>query len=236
MKKRLCSLSAITVISILLIASFSLSSCKSTSSFESTAQEYDYALHYALENANESAISTLYFRITETDSFLPSSLSFIKEKASNIPGMDKLLSEWTAYMTSYTLQWFESLRTYLNNLASSMTFENPVETVKLGDDSVSKAFEAAFKQTVKLCLEQNLENIGLSKWEEIAAQYKAWVETSKVLFDEDNPALEDVDIRSELADYTCNLYFSSLQEAEILLRTTPDPNADETVAKVFGLD
>ena len=221
---------------ILILASFFLVACKSTSNFDNTAEEYDYALHYALETANESAITTLYFKITQTSAFLPESLSFIKENASKIPGMDKLLAEWTSYMSSYAMNWFEDLRSYLNGLVSKMTFENPIETVKAGDASASKAFQATYGEALRLCLEQNLENIGLEKWDELVKQYRAWVETSKILFDEDNPKLEEVDIKKELASYTCNLYFSSLEDAEILLRTTPDPNADKTVSKVFGLD
>ena len=221
---------------LLILASFLFVSCKTTSNFDSTAEEYDYALHYALETANESAITTLYFKITQTDAFLPEDLSFIKENASKIPGMNKLLLEWTNYMSSYAMEWFEYLRTYLNELVSSMTFENPVETVKLSDDSASRAFEEAFGSTIESYLEQNLENIGLEKWEDLVVQYRAWVETNKILFDEDDTALEDVDIRAQLASYTCSLYFSSLQAAEVLLRTTPDPNADKTVSKVFGLD
>lgn len=221
---------------ILILASFLFVSCKTTSNFDSTAEEYDYALHYALETANESAITTLYFKITQTDAFLPESLSFIKENASKIPGMNKLLLEWTNYMSSYAMEWFEYLRTYLNELVSSMTFENPVETVKLSDDSASRAFEETFGSTIESYLEQNLENIGLEKWEDLVVQYRAWVETNKILFDEEDTALEDVDIRVQLASYMCSLYFSSLQAAEVLLRTTPDPNADKTVSKVFGLD
>ena len=224
------------LITILILVSFSLTSCITTSTFESTAEEYDYALHYALEKANESAITTLFFKITQTDAFLPDSLSFIKDNANNIPGMNKLLSEWTTYMASYTMDWFEYLRSYLNELVSAMTFASPIETVLASDDSASKAFEQAFGNEIKNTLTENLENIDLEKWEEIVTQYRAWVETNKILFDDDNTPLEDVDIRSELASYTCNLYFSSLQAAEVLLRTTPDPNADKTVSKVFGLD
>ncbi len=228
-KKRLFLITTILLMFILV-------ACKTTEGFENTAEEYDFALHYALEKANESAITTLFFKITETDAFLPNNLSFIKANANSIPGMNKLLSEWTSYMTGYTMDWFEYLRTYLNSLVSAMTFTNPVETVMAGDDSASKAFEQAFGNEIRNTLTENLENIGLEKWEEIVTQYNAWVETSKVLFDEDATPLEEVDIKKELADYTCNLYFSSLQAAEVLFRTTPDPNADETVAKVFGLD
>lgn len=222
------------LISLLVISI--LVSCSSTATFEDETEEYDYALHYALSSSNENAISNLYFKITDTTSFLPLSLNFIADKASQIPGMPKLLSEWTSYMSSYTLQWFEELKTYLNSLVNEMSFENPIETVNKSDCSASEDFEETYKAEIKAYIKQNLEKAKLSKWDEIETQYKAWVETRMVLFDENNTPLEDVDLLEDLADYTCNLYFSSLKEFETLLRTTPDPNADETVSKVFGLD
>lgn len=213
-----------------------LVSCASTINFEDETEEYDYALHYALNSANESAISTLYFKVTQAISFLPTSLSFVQYNASEIPGMTKLLSEWTSYMNTYSLQNFEDVRTYLNTTVSEMTFETPIELVEKSNDSASVAYETAFGTEIKLYIRQKLNNVDLSKWEEVTTQYKAWVETRKVLFDEDIMQIGEIDLLDELANYICDLYFKSLKEAEILLRTTPDPNADETVSKVFGLE
>ena len=221
---------------ILLLMVLVLGSCATKTTFEDETEEYDYALHYALNNSNESAISSLYFKITQAECFLPTNLSFIQDAASEIPGMPKLLSQWTDYMNLYSMQWFENLRSYLNNLASSMVFTDPVATVRQSEDSASVAFETAYREEIKTYIRQNLKDIDLSKWEELTSQYKAWVETRKVLFGEENVQLEDIDILEELATYICDLYFTSLKSSEVLLRTTPDPNADKTVSKVFGLN
>lgn len=225
--------------STLLLATMALAflvSCATSITFEDETEEYDYALHYALNSSNESAISTLYFKVTEASSFIPASLTYIQDNASQIPGMSKLLAEWTAYMNAYSLQRFEDVRTHLNATASAMAFENPIDLVSQSDASASVAYEAAFGAEIKLYLRQELNDVNLSKWEEVAAQYRAWVETRKVLFDEDNVQLEEINILDELAEHISSLYFASLKEAEILLRTTPDPNADKTVSKVFGLE
>ena len=214
----------------------SLVSCATKSSFEDETEEYDYALSYALSSANESAISNLYFKITQSSCFLPDSLAFLQNSASEIPGIPKLLSEWTTYMNSYNLQWFEDLRSYLNSLSNAMVFSDPIEIVAQSDDSASTNFENIYGEEIKIYVRQNLSKVDLSKWEELKSQYKAWVETRKVLFDEDNTQLENVDLLEEIANYICNLYFTSLKASEVLLRTTPDPNADETVSKVFGLN
>lgn len=221
---------------LLTLLFFCASSCASTFSFETEAEEYDYALHYALDNSNESAISTLYFKVTQSTCFLPTNLSFIQDNASQIPGMTKLLTEWTSYMNSYSLQRFEEVRTYLNTTVSSVTFENSIELVSQSNDSASVTFETAFGEEIKLYIRQKLSDVDLSKWKEVATQYKAWAETRNILFDEDNIKLEEIDLLDELADYICNLYFKSLKDSEILLRTTPDPNLDKTISKVFGLE
>ncbi len=235
MKRRQSFKLFILILSLTLLTFF-VSSCASSINFESEAEEYDYALHYALDNSNESAISTLYFKVTQSTCFLPTSLSFIQENATQIPGMSKLLADWTSYMNSYTLQRFEDVRTYLNTVVSSMTFENPIELVSQSDDSASVSFEAVFSAEIKLYIRQNLNDVDLSKWNEVASQYKAWAETRKVLFNEDNTELGEINLLDELADHICNLYFKNLKDAEILLRTTPDPNLDKTISKVFGLE
>ena len=231
MKRRLY----LQILSLLIIL-VSLSSCRSASAFGNSSEECDYALHYALERANESVITDLYFKITQTEAFLPKKLSFINEKATEIPGMKKLIAEWAEYMNNYTMQWFEGFRSYVQKLVSNMIFEDPVEIVGLSEDSASQAFETAFGSEIKLYIQQNLEAVDLTKWEEIATQYKAWVTTNKVLFDTEEPQLEELDIIEALAQDMSDLYFSSLKEAEILFRTTPDPNADKTVSKIFGLE
>ncbi len=139
-------------------------------------------------------------------------------------------------MNSYSLQRFEEVRTYLNTTVSSVTFENSIELVSQSNDSASVTFETAFGEEIKLYIRQKLSDVDLSKWKEVATQYKAWAETRNILFDEDNIKLEEIDLLDELADYICNLYFKSLKDSEILLRTTPDPNLDKTISKVFGLE
>lgn len=221
---------------ICLICSFLLTSCTTVKKFNSSKEECDYALHYVLEKANESTMSSFFFRITETEIFLPDNLNFINENANQIPGMKKLLDNWTISMRTYTLDWFEGFKTLTGSLTEQIIFENPESLVLESDFSAAQTMENAYKERILSYVKTVLANADLSKWENVAAQYNAWVKVRKTLFDEDVQSLEGVDIVNDMASYICELYFEDLKAAETLERTTPNPNADTTVAKVFGLE
>jgi len=236
MKKRFVLKSSICALVLITIVSLFLSSCSTTKKFETTQEECDYALHYVLEKANESTLSTFFFRITEIELFLPSNLSFIAQNANVIPGMPKLLNEWTKEMQTSTLDWFEGFATLTQTLVKETTFEDPEKLVITNDYSASLILEKNYRDRILAYIQTMLTSADKTKWNEIATQYEAWVKTRKILFDIDEPTLEGSNIVTNMAEYICNLYFEDLKTAESLLRTTPDPNANAVVAKVFGLD
>ena len=221
---------------LLIILLFFFSSCSTTKKFETTKEECDYALHYVLEKANESTLSTFFFRISETELFLPENLNFIAQNAEEIPGMQKMLEEWTKEMQAYTLDWFEGFASLTETLVSETIFENPEKLVVANDTSASMTMEEISREEILSYIQTQLNSADKTKWDEIATQYNAWVQIRNVLFEIDERQLENIDIASNLAESICNLYFEDLKLKESLLRTTPDPNADSIVSKVFGLD
>ncbi len=224
------------MLAILLLCSFMLTSCSTARKFDSSKEECDYALHYVLEKANESTMSSFFFRITETNVFLPNDLSFIVENANQIPGMKRLLDNWTLSMRTYTMDWFEGFKTLTSTLANQITFEDPEATVKESDFSATETMEKIYKERILSYIRTVLTSADLSTWEDVATQYDAWAKVRKTLFDEDVKPLENTNIVNDMASYICELYFEDLKTAETLERTTPNPNADPTVAKVFGLE
>lgn len=228
-------IAAIVLTVAMLIVSLAVS-CTTTTTFNGSQEECDYALHYVLDKANEETMSKLFFRITETQTFLSDDLSFILQHADEIPGMHKLLDEWTQSMSHYTLNWFEGFTTYVTALAKDIQFDDPQEMVRESDFSAATTMESVYGETILSYVKTTLEGADLTKWDEVAAQYNAWTRTHKALYGEENPTLEDVDLVDDMAAYIVRLYFEDLKASETLLRTTPDPNADPTVAKVFGLD
>lgn len=230
---KLCAAIAMAVTMAIAILA---SSCTTTTTYTGSAEECNYALHFVLGKANESTVSKLFFRITQTSSFLPDSLYFITRNADEIPGIRKLLDDWSQSISEYTMDWFEGFKGYVNSLVSDITFLDPERMVHESDESAAEAMESAYGEAILDYVGKTLARADLSKWDDVMAQYDAWVTTQKALYGKENPSLDDVDLVGELSEYICGLYFDELRTAESLLRTTPDPNADPTVSKVFGLD
>lgn len=225
----------IAVIALALLTATLATSC-ATTTFNGSQKECDYALHYVLDKANESTLSKLFFRITETQTFISDDLSFILQHADEIPGIRKLLDEWTQSISRYTLDWFEGFTTYTTSLAKGLQFDDPQKMVLESDFSAALTMESVYGESILSYVKTTLKGADLTKWDEVAAQYNAWTKTRSVLYGEENPSLGEVDIVDDMAAYISMLYFEDLKASETLLRTTPDPNADPTVAKVFGLD
>lgn len=226
----------VLVVALAILTALLFASCTTTQDPYSSQEECDYALHYMLEKANENTISKLFFRITAAQTFLPDDLGFIAQSADSIPGLPKLLDEWTEYIGEYTMDWFEGFTVYVTSLAKDIHFDDPQSMVLESDYSAAQTMESVYKESVLSYVKTTLAGADLTKWNEVAVQYNAWTKTRKALYGEENPALGDVDLVDDMASYICRLYFDDLKSAETLLRTTPDPQADPIVAKVFGLD
>lgn len=164
---------------VLLLCSFMLISCSTVRKFDSSKEECDYALHYVLEKANESTMSSFFFRITETNVFLPDNLNFILESSNQIPGMKKLLDNWTLSMRVYSLDWFEGFKTLIGSLAQQVVFDNPEFLVQESDFSAAQTMEDVYKERILSYIKTVLTNADLSKWEDIAIQYNSWVKVQK---------------------------------------------------------
>lgn len=223
------------VLTVAMLVAALTASC-TTTAFNGSQEECDYALHYVLDKANENTLSKLFFRITETQTFVSDDLSFILQHADEIPGIRKLLDEWTQSMSRYTLDWFEGFTTYTTSLAKGLRFDDPQKMVLESDFSAALTMESVYGESILSYVKTTLKGADLTKWDEVAAQYNAWTKTRMAMYGEKNQSLGEVDIVDDMAAYISMLYFEDLKASETLLRTTPDPNADPTVAKVFGLD
>ena len=85
----------------------------------------------------------------------------------------------------------------------------------------------------------SIVGLDLDYWRQAVTQYNAWVNTRAVLSGQEAKVLPSGQSDEELLDifaaHLADLYFKYLSSAEVMIRTTPDPEMDQTAARVLGL-
>ena len=216
-------------------------SCKSTGKAESfTDEQYDYALHLVLNQAQSKAISDLFKQFNEFNaSMVPGRYSEIERLRDNIPGMDLLIRQWTESSSLLLLQGYGYFTDHIEKLKSRVTFKDPKTLLEAGDDSVSRYYGSLYLDDVARMFSQSIQSMDFSTWRKILIQYNAWAATRNRLYDEDNDLLDQEISSDELITvfsyHLANLFFKQVAASESLIRTTPDLSMDSVEAMVLGL-
>ena len=89
-------------------------SCRSTGNEDPfTDEQYDYALHLVLNQAQSKATTDLFKQFNEfNESMVPEQYSEIELHRSDIPGMDLLIRQWSEASTLFILQVFGQFTDY----------------------------------------------------------------------------------------------------------------------------
>ena len=230
-----------SLILLLLFVFFIMVSCSSTSKTgEFTDDEYAFTARLVLEKARDQAFLNLFRSLNGfKESMIPSSCSFIKEQSAQIPGMDRLIRQWSRSATSFILPLYERFTTYTAGLLSVLEIDSPRTLVKSGDTAISDYCRTNLREEMADAIAGNLYGLDFSLWNKISSQYEAWYASRKLVYSEDIPYLKPVFTEKETAEllslHLADLFFSYLGKAEALIHTTPDPDMDETAAKILGL-
>lgn len=216
------------------IVILSLVSCKSTGSTLSEEQ-CQYAMRLALSKAQERTLSELFKTISSEQNGVPLQFSFIPENKDQIPGMDYLLQNWSAYFRDYSLNCLDDFSSLTNALVNNIYFSDALSLVSQDPQSGSNLFMTKYQTEVLTFFQDFMKNIDTSSWDKVTSHYNAWISTRALLGDYDAPSLPATDIRQALALMFSEMYFNTLSHQEELFRTTPDPYSDDIAAQVFGL-
>ena len=234
--KRMANLILLIVLTALISVS-----CKSTGKVESfTDEQYDYALHLVLDQAQSKAISDLFKQFNEFNaSLIPDRYSEIERCRDDIPGMDLLIRRWTEYSSLFILQGYGSFTDYAEKLKGKVSFNDPKALLEEGEDSVSRYYSSLHLDDVAREISKSIRDIDYSTLRKALIQYNAWASTRNRLYDEDIELL-DTEIGNEeltevFAYHLAGLFFGHLAASESLIRTTPDLSMDSVEAMVLGL-
>ena len=216
-------------------------SCKSTGKAESfTDEQYDYALHLVLDQAQSKATSDLFKQFNEFNaSMIPGRYSEIEKRRDDIPGIDLLIRQWSESSSLFILQVYGSFTDYMEKLKNKVSFNDPKALLEAGDDSVSRYYSSLHLDDVAQVISRSIRDIDFTTLRKALVQYNAWASTRNRLYDEDNE-LFDAEIGNDelielLAYHLASLFFRHMAASESLIRTTPDLSMDSVEAMVLGL-
>ena len=231
---------AILILLIVLSALIAVS-CRSTGTAESfTEEQYDYALHLVLGQAQSKATSDLFKQFNEFNaSLIPGRYSEIEKRKDDIPGMNLLIRQWTEASSLFLLQGYGYFTDHVEKLKDRVSFKDPKSLLEAGDDSVSRYYSNLYLEDIALMLSRYIQTMDFSTLRKALIQYNAWASTRNRLYDEDNE-LMDADIGNDelievFAHHLASLFFKHLAASESLIRTTPDLSMDSVEAMVLGL-
>ena len=216
-------------------------SCKSTGKAESfTDEQYDYALHLVLNQAQSKASSDLFKQFNEFNaSMVPGRYSEIERLRDNIPGMDLLIRQWTESSSLFLLQGYGYFTDHVEKLKSRVSFKDPKAMLEAGDDSVSRYYSSLYLDDIALMISRYIQTMDFSTLRKALIQYNAWASTRNRLYDEDNELLDTEIGNNELTEvfayHLADLFFKQMAVSESLIRTTPDLSMDSVEAMVLGL-
>ena len=235
MRLRSAALLAVIVILIILV------SCKSTETAPVFSdEEIDVTLNYVLKKANDEAVSYMFQDLNELkENMIPEQYGAMDEFRSEIPGMDMLLTDWATYTTAFIIPMFDDFTTYTLQITEAQKFADPRTLLNSGTSSVSLYMRRIHLNEITQTIRQSITGLDLSYWRMALIQYNAWVNTRAILTGQEAKPLpsnlSDDAFLDIIASHLADLYFKHLSSSEILIRTTPDPDMDQTAARVLGL-
>ena len=218
-----------------------LVSCRTSNNSETyTAEQYDYALHLVLDQAQERATSDMFRQFNEfSESMIPEQYSNVGRFRDDIPGMNLLIRNWSEASILYVLQFYGSLTDYVEVLKGRIVFRNPKALLEAGDDSISVLYSSLYLDDLADVISRNIQDMDFTPWRKTLIQYNTWASTRNKLYGEDNELL-DAEIQTEelvtaFSYHIANLFFEHLAASEVLIRTTPDLSMDPIEARVLDL-
>ena len=235
MRLRSAALFAVIVILIILV------SCKSTETAPVFSdEEIEQTLNYVLIQSNDEAVSYMFRDMNELkENMIPEQYSAMDEFRSEIPGMDMLLTDWASYTTVFIIPMFDDFTSYMLQIAKSQKFTDPRALLDSGTSSVSLYMRRLHLNEITQTIRQSITDLDLSYWRMAVIQYNAWVNTRALLSGQEAKPLQselsDASLLDIFASHLADLYFKHLSSAEVMIRTTPDPDMDQTAARVLGL-
>lgn len=226
---------------VLIAIVFMIASCKTVATTsEYTEEDYEYVYNLVLDRSRSDAELNLFINLNEgKEDMIPADYSFLKEYRYRVPGLDRILTNWSKTTRGLLVPNFDVFQKFVTELFSSTQKPDCKVVIEAGGDSISQYLREQCSAEMVADISAFITDLDVSAWREAAVQYSAWVNTREHLYEEDNPEIKaipsDDEIREMLSQHLVDLFFTFLSKYETLFRTTPDPEMDSLAASILGL-
>ena len=118
MRLRFAALLAVIFILIVLV------SCKSTESAPVFSdEEIEHTMYYILQQSEDKAVTSLFQNLNAIkEPMIPEQYIVMNDIRSEIPGMERLLSDWAIYTTSFIIPLYDAFSDYTLLIAENQIF------------------------------------------------------------------------------------------------------------------
>lgn len=218
-----------------------LASCRTiATTSELTDADYERVYGIVLQEAGNNAILDIFRSLNDgKESLIHPDYSFLDTYRSRIPGLDRILRNWTSTATGFLIPSFDRFQQLVKELFASVETPDCVKLLSDDDTSVSRYVRESCSDIMVETVGAFISDLDVSAWREALVQYSAWARARALLYDEDNPLLvaipSDSETRQMIAPFLVDLFFSYMEKSESLFRTTPDPDMDSVAASILGL-
>ena len=201
----------------------------------------DWAAAFATvtDQARSKAVTDLFMRLNAgSEAMVSDDCGFLLQKRRDIPGMDKLLSDWSTAVREFAIGHYQEFSQYIETMIAASGDEPSGQILEEGVSSVSEHFDKTVGETMVQDIFSRTAELDTTAWGKVLVQYDAWCATRKIAAGEENPAIsrEAADGRKVAATAMVEAFFQYMEDAEILFRTTPNPDLDDRIAYILGLD
>ncbi len=232
-KARAARLAAILVTALVLLVS-----CSTTSGAEFTDEQYKTVAQSVLSETLSQTTTNLFLQINDYSlKMVHNDYRALLEYRDTIPGLDRILRQWDQYVSESLIQFFDTFKDYVQTLADGVQITDARALLTGQSNSITIYVKSLVYNQFYSSIRPSLEGMDTSLWDAALMQYRAWQSTQSKLGNDDYPTLpSDRDALDVLADHLTMVFFQSMSTAETLVRTTPDPNMDTTMAQILGID
>lgn len=200
---------------------------------EYTNEEAAFSMKYIMDEAHKATVKNFYKQLQNDEDYIPEEYEILLDYKDRVVGLKTILEKWKTYSSDFALDSLQAVAPEAENLLNQLEFVNAKRFIKGSLTSGTELFIAEYKELIKQTIEEKIQQLDLSLFNEAIDYYNAYQKVQKK-----SELLEQIDYgtMNTLAFALLDSYFDTFKNNEELIRTTPKSVMNQIVARVLGLE